>query len=60
MSRVTRKAAVRVGERGFSLIDVMLAMTILSFVLLGAMGTVQWADLGQQTGALGTRALALA
>jgi type II secretory pathway pseudopilin PulG len=51
---------MRVGERGFSLIDVMLAMTILSFVLLGAMGTVQWADLGQQTGAVGTRALALA
>jgi prepilin-type N-terminal cleavage/methylation domain-containing protein len=48
------------GEEGFSLIEVMLAMVILAFAMLGAMGLFQWADYGVRIGANGTRALALA
>lgn len=48
------------GEDGFSLIEVMLAMTILPFAVLGVMGMFQWADQGQQQGVNGTRALAMA
>jgi prepilin-type N-terminal cleavage/methylation domain-containing protein len=47
------------GDDGFSLIEVMLAMMILPFAILGVMGMFQWADLGQQQGAHGTRALAM-
>lgn len=46
-------------EGGFSLIEVMLAMTILPFAILGVMGMFQWADEGQQHGIRGTRALAM-
>ena len=47
-------------ERGFSLIEVMIAMVILSIGLLGAMTTFEWADRGLQEGITRTRALALA
>jgi prepilin-type N-terminal cleavage/methylation domain-containing protein len=46
-------------ERGFSLIEVMVAMVVLAFGLLGAMASFQSADHGLQEGAKGTRALAL-
>jgi prepilin-type N-terminal cleavage/methylation domain-containing protein len=47
------------GDDGFSLIEVMLAMTILPFAILGVMGMFEWADQGQQQGMNGTRALAM-
>jgi len=47
-------------ERGFSLIEVMVAMVVLAFGLLGAMASFQSADHGLQEGAKGTQALALA
>lgn len=47
-------------EEGFSLIEVMVAMVVLAFALLGAMALAQWAVLGAREGTMGTRALALA
>lgn len=47
-------------EKGFSLIEVMIAMVILAFVVIGVMAMFQWADHGLQQGAKGTHALALA
>jgi type II secretory pathway pseudopilin PulG len=51
---------VRTAEGGFGLIEVMFAMVILAFAVLGVMGTFQWADHGVQYGQKATRALALA
>ena len=47
-------------EEGFSLIEVMIAMVILAFAILGVMGSFRWTDHGLRQGATGTRALALA
>lgn len=51
--------AMRV-QKGFSLIEVMIAMVILSIGLLGAVTTFEWADRGLREGITRTRALALA
>lgn len=48
------------GERGFSLIEVMLAMVILAGSLLGVLGLFQWADRGIRQGSASSQALALA
>lgn len=48
------------GPRGFSLVEVMIAMVVLAFGLLGAMTTLEWADRGLREGIARTRALALA
>lgn len=50
----------RLGPAGFSLIEVMFAMVILAFAIVGVMGMHQWAERALQHGAKGTRALALA
>lgn len=50
----------RRAETGFSLIEVMLAMVILAFAILGVMGMFQWADHGLRQGDQATRALAMA
>jgi prepilin-type N-terminal cleavage/methylation domain-containing protein len=47
-------------EEGFSLIEVMLAMVILAFAVVGVMGMYHWADYGLRLGTNGIRALALA
>lgn len=47
-------------EGGFGLIEVMLAMVILAFAILGVMGMFQWADHGLRQGDRATRALAMA
>jgi len=47
-------------EDGFSLIEVMIAMVVLAFGILGAMGALQWSDYGLRQGLVGTRARALA
>ena len=49
-----------IDDRGFSLIEVMLAMVILAFAVVGVMGMHQWGEQGMQYGANGTRALAMA
>lgn len=48
------------GTGGFSLIEVMLAMVILAFSVVGVMGMYQWAEQGLRHGTTGSRALALA
>ena len=48
------------GTCGFSLIEVMLAMVILAFSVVGVMGMYQWAEQGLRHGTTGSRALALA
>lgn len=48
------------GEGGFSLIEVMVAMVIAGIVLMGAMGALQVSVRQAQQGALKTRAVALA
>lgn len=48
-----------VTEKGFSLVEVMIAMVILAFAVVGAMAMFRWSDHGLQQGAKGTRALAL-
>ena len=47
-------------DDGFSLIEVMFAMMILAYAIMGAMGIFQWAERGLQQGARGIRALAMA
>jgi prepilin-type N-terminal cleavage/methylation domain-containing protein len=47
-------------HRGFGLIEVMLAMVILAFTILGVMGSYQWADYGVRAAVQGTLALAMA
>ncbi len=48
------------GEEGFTLVEVMLAMVILAFALVGVIGMFQWADYGLQLGANGMKALGMA
>ncbi len=48
-----------VNQAGFSLIEVMVAMVILAFGILGVMGTFQTAEHGLREGAKSTRALAM-
>lgn len=55
-----RVTAFCAGESGSTLIEVMLAMVILPFAILGVMGMFRWADHGLQVGANSLRALALA
>jgi len=45
---------------GFSLVEVMIAMVILAFSILGVTVMFQWGDYGLQHGSLRTRALAMA
>ncbi|HEX9742290.1 MAG TPA: prepilin-type N-terminal cleavage/methylation domain-containing protein [Nitrospiraceae bacterium] len=47
-------------QSGFSLIEVMMAMVVLAFGILGVMSAFQWSDYGLRQGTIGTRALALA
>jgi prepilin-type N-terminal cleavage/methylation domain-containing protein len=49
----------RPDKAGFSLIEVMFAMVILAFAIVGVMGMHQWAERALQHGTKGTRALAL-
>lgn len=54
------RSSLSVSEEGFSLIEVMVAMVITAFGLLGAMALFQIADHGLRDGGQGLRALALA
>lgn len=47
-------------QAGFSLIEVMMAMVVLAFGILGVMAAFQWSNDGVRQGATGTHALALA
>jgi type II secretory pathway pseudopilin PulG len=47
-------------SRGFGLIEVIFAMVILSFVILGVMASFQWSDHGVRVSVRGTQALAMA
>jgi type II secretory pathway pseudopilin PulG len=59
---VRKMFAVRIplDARGFGLIEVIFAMVILAFTVLGVMTTFQWADHGVRAAVQGTQALALA
>ncbi len=46
-------------KTGFTLLEVMLAMVILAFGILGVLATFQWADEGLHLGANGMRAQAM-
>jgi prepilin-type N-terminal cleavage/methylation domain-containing protein len=46
-------------EHGFSLIEVMIAMVILAFSVLGVTSMFQWSNEGLTDGAKGTQALAM-
>lgn len=50
----------RLDRAGFSLIEVMFAMVILAFAIVGVMGMYQWAERALLHGKKGSRALALA
>ena len=54
------RSSFSVSDEGFSLIEVMVAMVILAFGLLGAMAMFQWADHSLHEGDKGIRAMALA
>jgi len=45
---------------GFSLVEVMIAMVILAFSILGVTAMFQWGEYGLQQGSQRTRALAMA
>jgi prepilin-type N-terminal cleavage/methylation domain-containing protein len=47
-------------ERGFSLIEVMVAMVILAFSVLGVASMFKWSNEGLVDGTKGTQALAMA
>ncbi|OGW70468.1 MAG: hypothetical protein A3A88_04215 [Nitrospirae bacterium RIFCSPLOWO2_01_FULL_62_17] len=47
-------------QAGFSLIEVMMAMIVLAFGILGVMSAFRWSDHGLRQSTTGTRALALA
>ena len=47
-------------QDGFSLIEVMMAMVVLAFGILGVMSAFRWSDHGLRQSTTGTRALALA
>ena len=47
-------------EQGFSLLEVMVAMVVMAFSMLGVLGMFQWGDHGLRHGAMGTHALAMA
>jgi prepilin-type N-terminal cleavage/methylation domain-containing protein len=47
-------------QHGFGLIEVMFAMVILAFAILGVLGTFHWSEHGLRAGALGSRAQTLA
>lgn len=47
-------------QAGFSLIEVMMAMVVLAFGILGVMSAFRWSDFGLRQGTTGTHALALA
>jgi prepilin-type N-terminal cleavage/methylation domain-containing protein len=47
-------------QAGFSLIEVMVAMVVLAFGILGVMSAFQWSDHGLSQSRTGMRALALA
>ncbi|MGH7231827.1 MAG: type IV pilus modification PilV family protein [Nitrospiraceae bacterium] len=56
-----RKSVTNIqSERGFSLLEVMVAMVILAFSMLGMVGMFQWGDYGVRQGSMGTRALEMA
>jgi prepilin-type N-terminal cleavage/methylation domain-containing protein len=46
-------------QKGFTLIEVILAMILLACAVLGVMGSFQWADRAAKSGVHGERALAL-
>lgn len=56
---VTRRSAL-MSARGFTLVESMVALVVLSIGVIGTIGMCEWAERGLQRGALTTTALALA
>jgi prepilin-type N-terminal cleavage/methylation domain-containing protein len=57
---MTHRRSLPHDQHGFGLIEVMFAMVILAFAILGVLGTFHWSEHGLRAGLLGSRALALA
>ena len=64
MNRSVTKHMTRVGRpgstAGFTLVESMVAMVVLSIGIIGTIGMCEWAQRGLQRGAMTTTALALA
>ena len=56
---VTRRSAL-MSAKGFTLVESMVALVVLSIGVIGTIGMCEWAERGLQRGALTTTALALA
>ena len=59
LNRVARRSALMSAE-GFTLVESMVALVVLSIGVIGTIGMCEWAERGLQRGALTTTALALA
>lgn len=55
-----RRASRLVDAAGFTLVESMVSLVVLSIGVIGTIGMCQWAERGLQRGALTTSALALA
>lgn len=57
---ITGRGRRAMGSAGFTLVESMVALVVLSIGIIGTIGMCEWAQRGLQRGALTTTALALA
>ena len=56
---IVRRRSSLVGAKGFTLVESMVSLVVLSIGVIGTIGMCEWAERGLQRGALTTTALAL-